>query len=245
MQAVYLKLIEGLRDYFGLYGFKKAVLGLSGGIDSALTLKLVADALKPQNVTAIHMPELGLTSRVNSEHAEGLAKFLGVNYLKIPINRYLDIYGSLPWDRSDLSLINVKARVRATILYDFANSNQVLVVGTSNKSELMLGYGTKFGDLAADLEAIGDLYKTEVYKLAKFLGLPEEILVKPPSAELFLGQTDELELGASYELIDQILMAKQKNYNLDHFDQILVRRVENLIKQNKHKNEMPFLVKAS
>ena len=242
MQNVYIKIVQGLRDYFGENGFKKAVIGLSGGIDSALTLKLAVDALKAENVTAIHMPDLGVTDRINSEHAQTLAEYLGVHFEKVVINRFITEFENLPWERTRTAMINVKARVRSVILYDYANSSGALVLGTSNKSEIKLGYGTKYGDLAADIEVIGDLYKTQVYRLADFLKLPIELIEKAPSAELFKGQTDASELGADYEVLDQILIAREKNYPVDAFDHNLVRDLKKRIKTNKHKTKMPVVL---
>lgn len=240
MNERYVALVQGLREYFGVHGFQKAVIGLSGGIDSALTLKVAVDALKAKNVVAIHMPEFGVTDRLNTEHAKQLAEFMGVEFIKVPINRFLEPFDHLrQWNRGGTAEMNAKARVRMMLLYDYANSFEALVLGTSNKSELMLGYGTKFGDLAADVEVIGALYKTDVYRIADELGLPKELLEKPPSAELFKGQTDADELGASYGVLDEILIAIEKGYETEKFDQHLVRSVKDRIKLNKHKIAMP------
>ncbi len=243
MNPRYVALVQGVREYFGLHGFQHAVVGVSGGIDSALTLKIAVDALKPKNVTAIHMPELGLTDRTNTEHVKMLADFLQVKFEKVPINRFLEPFEYLPWQHVDLAKANAKARVRMMMLYDYANSFNALVLGTSNKSELLLGYGTKYGDLAADLEVIGELYKTEVYKIAAEIGLPQEFIDKAPTAELFKGQTDAQELGAGYDLLDQILIALEKDYSTESFDQLLVRKVKEMVKKNKHKNEMPPVIR--
>lgn len=245
VEKVYLEMINEMRDYFGKNGFSRAVVGLSGGIDSSLTLKLAVDALKAENVMGVHMPDLGVTDRVNSEHAQGLAEFLGVKFEKVVINRFVSEFDNLPWDRNELASMNVKARVRANILYDYANSAKALVLGTSNKSEIMLGYGTKHGDIACDLVVLGSLYKTEVYQLAKFLDLPPQLIEKAPSAELYKGQTDASELGAGYDILDQILMATEKGYPLDSFDQNLVKKVQELMKRNAHKGRPPLLIGAT
>jgi NAD+ synthase len=203
-------------------------------------------------VVGILMPELALTKRENVEHAEKLAKMLEVNTLKVPINRFLIEYSNLPWNSDEnagfkLANMNVKARVRANILYHFANSYKCLVFGTSNLSETLLGYGTKYGDLAADLEVIGALYKTQVRELARYLGLPEEIILKAPSAELTENQTDENELGADYEILDKILenLDKGEAGLIDlGFDPGLVRDVMHRVKVNKHKSEMPKIINS-
>lgn len=248
----YLNIVSGLREYFGKSGFKRAVVGLSGGVDSSLTLKLAVDALKPENVTGILMPDLGLTDRKNIEHAQKLADFFKVETYKVPINGFLLKYNEIPWalntmetDNGVLASINTKARVRATILYHYANTFGALVLGTSNLSETLLGYGTKYGDLAADVEVIGDLYKTEVWELAKFLNLPPEIISKKPSAELYKGQTDEDELGAGYLELDKILLHRDEaeaKLVARGFDARLVRDVLHRIKSNKHKTEMPVVI---
>lgn len=208
---IYTKLISQISKFFTDTGFKKVVLGVSGGIDSALVLKLLVDALKPENVTGLIMPEYGVTQDENTSHARVLCDFLGVENYTIPINRYLQDLTLLPWKPSNLAQMNTKARIRTVILYNYANTNHSLVVGTSNKSELLLGYGTKFGDLACDLMPIGDLYKTDVYALAEHLSLPQEIIEKAPTAELFKGQTDETDLGLSYAEIDRLLREFEKD----------------------------------
>lgn len=254
LQDVYIAIVSGLRQFFGKTGFKRAVLGLSGGIDSSLTLKIAVDALGAENVTGLIMPELGLSSRENIEHALGLAEAFGVNTFKLPINRYLLEYEQLPWvakvdeiqsDELKSGVIvasgNIKARVRANILYHFANSCNALVLGTSNLSEARLGYGTKYGDLAADVEVIGALYKTQVRALASHLGLPEVIIDKAPSAELYKDQTDAEELGADYSVLDTILLNEDKAVQMG-IDPELVKRVKQRERSNKHKTEMPFII---
>ena len=208
---IYTKLVSQIKKYFDEAGFRKAVLGVSGGIDSALTLKLLVDALKPENITGLIMPEHGITKDENTSHAKALCRFLKVHTHVVPINKYLQYLTLLPWRPSALAQMNTKARIRAIILYNFSNTNNTLVVGTSNKSELLLGYGTKHGDLAADILPLGDLYKTDVYSLAEHIGLPQEIIEKAPSAELCKGQTDESDLGAKYEEIDKILQELEKD----------------------------------
>lgn len=246
MNNIYTKIVSQIKKYFTDAGFKKAVLGVSGGIDSALTLKLLVDALGPKNVTAILMPEHGITKSENISHSKALCKFLEVNFFMIPINKYLLDFLQLPWRPNHVAQMNTKARIRAVILYNFANTENALVVGTSNKSELKLGYGTKFGDLAADLLPIGDLYKTEVYSLAEHVGLPDEIIKKAPSAELYHGQTDEKELGAPYNKIDEILKSfdiamttTQTIAPSSELEDSIAKRMS----KNKHKLQTPYIIK--
>jgi len=248
MEKIYTTLVEGTKAYFKRAGFKRGVLGLSGGLDSAVTLQLAVDALGGENVCALVMPESGVTSSENTKHAVGLAEFLHVENFKVSINNYLVDYLTVPWKQQDIALANTKARVRANLLYNYANSNRALVIGTSNKSELMLGYGTKHGDLAADLLPLGNLYKTEVIELAEYLQLPQEIIQKPPTAELWPGQTDEEELGASYKDLDMILSKKDEGEEVlieKGMNPMTVRSVFKRMRDNKHKLEVPFIIPRS
>lgn len=242
MDRIYSQLVDGLKKFSQRTHLSKAVIGLSGGVDSSLTFRIAVDAFHSRNVIALVMPELGVTAQENIFHAQKLAEYFDVKYYKIPINPYMVDFNHLPWKGSDLAHGNTKARIRMAMLYHYANSFKSLVLGTSNKSEILLGYGTKFGDLAADVEVIGELYKTDVWRLADHVGIPPEIVNKVPTAELHPGQTDEKELGASYKELDSIL----KNIGLG-FDAMvskgmnptLVRKVMTQVKKNEHKRNMP------
>ncbi len=250
MHNIYTKIIASIQKYFKENGFEKAVLGVSGGVDSALCLKLLVDALSKENVIALLMPEKGVSSEENYLHAKTLCHFLKVENFSIPINKFLTDFLSLPWKPNDLAQINIKARIRMIILYNFANTANALVVGTSNKSELALGYGTKYGDLGADIEIIGDLLKEDVYKLASHVGLPDEFITKAPSAELYIGQKDEEELGITYKEIDIILRHIENGLTKDELiDKGLnpnaVHKVFRLIEINKHKLQPPYLIRVT
>ncbi len=182
------------------------------------------------------MPEKGLTKEKNIEDALDFAKKLKVKHFVVDINPFLDTFNRVPWKQSKIALMNTKARIRAILLYNYANSNNSLVVGTSNKSELMLGYGTKYGDLAADVFIIGDLLKTDVIELSKFLKLPPNIIKKKPSAELTVGQTDESDLGASYFKLDSILKRVLKDEKLNKKDNLIKKTLQR-IDRNKHKSD--------
>lgn len=246
MENIHQQLIKGLQKYFKKSGLHRAVVGISGGIDSALTLKLAVDALGADKITAISMPELGLSSEENVMHAKMLTEALGAKFFSQPINTFLQPFSKTPWGQNKTAAINTKARVRAVLLYHYANTENALVLGTSNRSEILLGYGTKYGDLAADIEVIGELYKDEVYALANFLELPQEFIDKTPTAELFAGQTDEKELGASYSEIDPILKRLDLGVTemVSHgLNAILVHSVVNRIEKNKHKTATPPVIK--
>lgn len=246
MQKIYEQIVKGIQKNFKKTNLTRAVIGVSGGVDSSLALKLTVDALGPHKVTAVSMPENTVTNPENTQHAKILSEALGTEYFQQPINPLMLGFAQLPWKQNQLASQNTKARIRSVILYNYANSNSALVVGTSNKSELLLGYGTKYGDLACDLMPIGDLFKHEIVELANHVGLPPEIVQKAPSAELYEGQTDEEDLGAKYGEIDPIL----KRINLGTEKLIgkgmkptLVHNIMNRVEKNKHKSEMPVIIK--
>ena len=197
-------LIDFLRTEITRAGFQRGVLGLSGGLDSSLACFLAAEALGPQNVLAIRMP-FRTSSPESLEHAALVIEQTGVQSATVPITPVADLFlASIPEDQP-VRRGNVLARLRMIVLYDRSAEFKGLVIGTGNKTEIYLGYTTLFGDSACALNPIGDLYKTQVRQLARALGVPEVILAKPPSADLWPGQTDEGELGFTYARVDQLL----------------------------------------
>ncbi|MBN2087642.1 NAD+ synthase [Candidatus Peregrinibacteria bacterium] len=229
-------IVSNLKQFFLKSGKQKAVLGLSGGIDSALTAKIAVMALGAENVTALILPNNNLNQSEEVTDALNFAKDLGIKFEVIAIDEFVSKFSELPWEASKIANMNIQSRARACILYHYANSHDALVLGTSNKTELALGYFTKFGDGACDCEVIGSLYKTEVWESAKELGLPEKIISKSPSAQLADGQTDEAEIGVSYAEIDEILKKFEQGKEPETNNEKLIW---NRINANKHKGEVP------
>lgn len=240
MKKSYTNIVKGIRKYFKDNKLKRAVIGLSGGIDSSLCAKLVADAIGKENLYGLILPDKGITAKTSIEHAKMAAKAAGIDYAVHPINIFLKPFKKLSWKESHIAIINTKSRIRANILFNYANTHDALVIGTSNKSELLLGYFTKYGDGAIDIEVIGSLWKTEVFEVSRFLGLPDEIINKEPTAELFHGHTDEKELGAKYEIIDRILKGiirgKKPKTRLE-------KQILNRMKANEHKRKTVPIIK--
>ena len=185
-------------------GFSRAVVGLSGGLDSALSCALAAEALGPENVLAVRMPYKA--SSANSlEHAQLLIDQLGVKSETVEITEMVEPLIRLDSEMSKTRKGNIMARARMIVLYDRSEVFKGLVVGTSNKTEILLGYTTMWGDMAAAINPIGDLYKTQARQLARAMNIPAPIIDKPPSADLWKGQTDEDELGFTYAEVDKLL----------------------------------------
>lgn len=185
-------------------GFQKVVVGVSGGIDSALSCVLAAKALGPQNVLAVRMP-YRTSSPDSLEHAQLLIDQFGVQSLTIPISDMADGLIDKFSDMNNQRKGNIMARCRMIVLYDQSSAFGGLVVGTSNKTEILLGYSTLFGDSASAFNPIGDLYKTQVRQLSAALDIPQVIIQKAPSADLWANQTDEGELGFTYADVDKLL----------------------------------------
>ena len=241
-------LIGFLRDEISKVGVKKSVLGLSGGIDSSLSAFLAAKAMGPENVTGVIMP-YRLSSPKSEEDARAVAKACGINIKVVDISRQVDAYFELYKEASELRKGNKMARERMTILYDHSAMLNALVVGTSNKTELLLGYGTLFGDMASALNPLGDLFKTQVRQLSRYIGVPSQVVEKPPSADLWAGQTDEEELGYTYEEADAVLfMLVDCRFSVqdlieDGFDENLVKGISRLIMASQYKRSLPLIAK--
>lgn len=245
------KILTGfIRTEITRVGFKKTLMGISGGIDSALSLYLSAKALGPENVLAIRMPYK--TSPPNTlEDAQTMIDDLGVQSTTIEITDMVDPLIDYYDDMDKVRAGNIMARMRMIVLYDQSVAFNGLVMGTSNKTELLLGYSTIFGDSAAALQPLGDLYKTQIRQLAQHMGIPEKVIHKPPSADLWKGQTDEGELGFTYEKVDQLLhLLVDQRYRPEAcvemgFEASFVDRVLKKMRQNHFKRIMPPIAKLS
>ena len=239
-----------IADEIAKAGMKRAVLGLSGGIDSAVSAYLSAEALGPENVLAVKMPYKTSSSDSVSD-ADAVIEALGIPSLAVPITGMADaLIGQFP-DMAPLRQGNIMARLRMTVLYDQSVAWGGLVMGTSNKTELLLGYSTVYGDSGVALQPIGDLYKTQLRQLAEALGVPESVRLKPPSADLWAGQTDEGELGFTYADVDQVLyLLVDERYSVaevaeEGFDLAFVQKVWRRVKMNHFKRTMPNVAKLS
>lgn len=239
-------IIEFIKDKVSEANCDGIVVGLSGGIDSTLTAYLACEALGNSKVFGIVMPST-TTPTDDKIHGVEIAQGLGMDYKEIAIDSILNEFISMTQlDENTLAIGNLKARIRMSIIYYYANSKNYLVSGTGNKSEILIGYFTKHGDGACDIEPIGDLYKSDVYKLSEFLNVPKQIIEKPPRAGLWNNQTDEEELGMIYSLIDQILyLYTEKNVENTEISRKLdipvddVNMIIDKVIRNKHKSKVP------
>ncbi len=240
---------EFLRVEIGRTGHTGAVLGLSGGIDSSVAAALTIRALGPENTTLIVMPH-AVSSPESAADAAAVARHLGVEPITVDITSLTAGYpGFKDLDRNRAG--NIMARLRMIVLYDHSAAHSALVVGTSNKTELLLGYGTLHGDMACAVNPLGDLYKTQVRQLGSDLGLPESVLAKTPSADLWAGQTDEEELGLSYDEADAVLFRlvdERKpvpNVIAEGFEPDVVERVREMVRRSEFKRHLPIICKLS
>lgn len=258
-QAPYLRLNEklvttilttALKEEVEKAGFRRVILGLSGGIDSALSLYLAVKALGKDRVIAVRMP-YRTSSPSSLKDAELAIEDTGVESITIDITPQIDAYFQIMPDASPLRRGNKMARERMSILYDLSAYYHALVVGTSNRTELLLGYGTQYGDTASAINPIGDLWKTQVYQLSAYLNIPEPILLKPPSADLWQDQTDEKELGFRYIDVDRFLYFWiDKQYTREQlkelsFSEEFMNQVMNRVIRNQFKRTMPIILKIS
>lgn len=237
-----------IRDFIEKNGFSRGILGVSGGLDSAVTLALTARALGNENTFALLMP-YRLSSPESLAHGRLICDALGIKPEVVEITKMVDGYLADHPTESATQVGNLCARARMMALFDYSERRKSLVVGTSNKSELLIGYSTLYGDSAAACLPLGDLYKTQVFELASHLGIPEEIIRKSPSADLWADQTDEGEIGISYAELDEILFRRvdesrriRELVDLGYAEE-KVLRIEKMIVQSQYKRVMPPVAK--
>jgi NAD+ synthase len=249
-KKVHEDLVAFIRDEVTGAGFEKAVLGLSGGVDSSLCAYLAAEALGRGNVYGINM-SFRDSSADGIRHARQVADHLRIHFLSVEITPMIDSYFDSFPDADSIRRGNKMARERMSILYDHSAGFNALVLGSSNKTEILLGYGTIHGDMACGINPLGDLYKTQVWELAREVGVPKEIIEKAPSADLWQGQTDEGELGLQYREVDRLLnlMIDNKLSNEDltrrGFGEEFIERVEMRIRSSEYKRRMPIIARIS
>ncbi len=243
-------LIQFIRDEVRNAGYSRGVVGVSGGVDSALVMLLTAKALGPENALALLLPSR--TSNPDSiDDATSVVRLAGVRSETIDITPMVDTYLSRDGEMDDVRRGNVMARQRMIVLYDLSARERGLVIGTSNKTEVMLGYGTQYGDTACALNPLGDLYKTQVWQLADAVGVPKKIVEKKPTADLWAGQTDEGELGFSYKLVDRLLYAMIDERRTDEelielgFEENFIEKVRRIVQRNQFKRRPPIIAKVS
>lgn len=243
-------LVAFIRDEFGRCGCAKGLLGLSGGLDSAVTAALAARALGPANVLGLIMP-YGTAFPEDIRDAAALARRLGIRFKKIDIAPQIDLYFAAHPTANRVQRGNKMARERMSILYDHSAREGALVLGTSNKTELLIGYGTVHGDMACAINPVGDLYKTQMRDLAAHLRIPAAIRRKSPTAGLWPGQTDEGDIGLSYEELDAVLdllvegRKTRREVIAEGHPATAVDRVLRMVKRSGFKRAMPPIAKLS
>jgi NAD+ synthase len=231
-------------------GYSRAVINLSGGLDSALSCALAAKALGPENVLALRLP-YRTSSPDSLEHAQLMIDQFRVQSKTIEITEMVDPLIAQDPEMSKTRKGNIMARSRMIVLYDQSEVFNGLPIGTSNKTEILLGYSTLWGDMASALNPIGDLYKTQVRQLSRALDIPAPIIDKPPSADLWIGQTDESELGFTYEQVDKLLfLLVDQRYSVQEcidegFDETFVNAVMTRVRRFQFKRMMPPIAKVS
>lgn len=237
-------------NQFESKGFKDAVLGVSGGVDSALGVALLVTALGPEHVTGLAMPA-AQSDPQSLKDARRVASTFGIKLIEQPIAKSITEFFGREKNIDRVRIGNAAARFRMIRLFDYSQKHRALVIGTSNKTELLLGYGTWWGDLASAINPLGDLYKTQVWALADWLGVPGDVVYKAPSADLWKGQTDEGELGFTYNEVDRLLsLLIDRDYSVSSLQELgfkpaFISRVLDMIAKSQFKRSLPTIPKLS
>lgn len=243
-------LVSFLKNEVEKAGFSRVVLGLSGGIDSAVAAAIAVRAFGPAGILGVIMPHAS-SNPASATDAALVAREMGFETVTVDITRQIEAYFEGATDASRMRRGNKMARERMSILYDLSAARAALVLGTSNKTELLLGYGTLFGDMACGVNPVGDLYKTQVRALARQMKVPERVIEKTPSADLWEGQSDESDFGFTYDEVDQLLFLivdcrlTRKEAVERGFADAFVAKVESLIRRSQFKRRLPTIAKIS
>ncbi|HXY87528.1 MAG TPA: NAD+ synthase [Candidatus Acidoferrales bacterium] len=254
LRTIRLKITDFIKNTVDAAAAKGATVAMSGGVDSSLVARLAHDVV---DVKALILPELGVTPQEDIFHAIAIAETYGIPYKLVKINNIINCINTAKGllelsgtENQKVIIANVKARARMILSYAVANAENRIVLGTGNRTELRVGYFTKYGDGGVDILPIGSLYKTHVYQLAAYLALPDYIIKKAPSAGLWVGQTDEEELGISYNDLDKILVGLDERRSVEQIARDLdinkskVTEVYDRVLQSKHKLETPPIAKV-
>lgn len=236
--SLYAALIQELHHYAKENQHQRIVLGLSGGLTSAVALCLAVRAFGPKNVTALLLPEMGITPHDDIDHARALAQHFGCTVHYQPINNFLVDHHFVSWEKGEEAFEKLKSRVRSNLIHHYAESMNAMVLGTACKSDLLLGLGTRDGEFTGELHVLGDLYKTDVTELGRWIGLPEELFEKPASRNLHPNQTDEDDLSGPWAKVDEILKKLAEGGDpgaliQKGLDSLLVHKIVRLLEQNE------------
>jgi len=243
-------LVKFIKDQISNAGFAKGIIGVSGGVDSAAAAALAAEALGKENVIGIMLPYL--TSNPKSiEDAKLVIQKIGIRSELINISNMVDAYCEENRVTDPIRRGNIMARMRMVVLYDISAREKALVIGTSNKTEILIGYGTQYGDAACAFNPLGNLYKSQIWQLAEELGVPRPVIEKAPSADLWEGQTDESEIGVTYAKLDELLFEMIDRQHSDEeltnlgFAETLIKKIRFMNQKNQFKSRMPMIAGIS